>query len=136
MGCVPEKKIGVNIMASGGYFLEDMGEYALALLMDKSPRDIVYFKRTRILDDLTGTYRTFRNTAEYKVTRSGGVLQLESKYAGRTFTTNLIPVDIEAETKLFRVYSIDSITPLQFIQEENITYMLYERNKAKKVNGL
>ena len=136
IGLVPDEKVGVVIMASGGYFLEDMGEYALALLLEKNPMDIVYFKRTKILDSLTGTYNTFRNTANYKVTRSGGILQLEIAYAHRTYTTPLIPVDIEGEVKQFKVYSIDSTTPLQFIQEGNTTYMLYERNKAKKVNGL
>ena len=132
---IPEEGAGVVILANGGYWLEPMGEYAMALLLGRDPMEIPSFRRGGVLDGLTGTYRTFRDTSTYRVTRSGGVLQLESRFGERTFTTPLIPVDLEGETKQFRVYGIDSTTPVQFVRRGGALYLVYERNMAKRVEG-
>jgi CubicO group peptidase (beta-lactamase class C family) len=136
IGFIPDIKAGVIILANGGYFLEPMGEYAMALLLGRDPMEIASFRRTRILEGLTGTYKTFRNTSSYKVTRNGGTLQLETSFGQFTFTTPLIPVDIEGETKHFMAYGIDANTPVQFEQTNGEIYMTYERNKAKKVGAV
>lgn len=133
---IPDKKAGVVILANGGYWLEPMGEYAMALLLGRDPMEITSFRRGNILDGLTGTYKTFRNTSTYRVTRSGGILQLESHFGERTFTTPLIPVDIEGETKQFKVYGIDTTTPVQFVLKNGGTFLIYERNMAMRVSGI
>jgi len=135
MGLIPGEKLGVVVLANGGYFLEDVGEYALALVLREDMSETFSSRRARLLDGLTGTYRTFRNNSSYKVTRSGGVLQLESSFGQATFTTPLIPVDLEGETKRFRVYGVDSTTPVEFVKQNGETFMIYERNKAKQVSG-
>ncbi len=132
---VPEAGCGVAILANGGYFLEDIGEYAAALLMGKSPLDITSFRRGRILDGLAGTYKTFKDTSSYRVVRSGGILQLEQRWGERTFTTPMIPVDIEGDTKTFRTYGVDTTTPALFVLRGGETYLVYERNLAKRVEG-
>lgn len=132
MGLLPDSGVGVVILANGGYFLGDMGEHALALLLGRDPMEIPYFRRMRALDDLTGTYETFRGTSKYKVSRSGGVLQLESSFGRGTYTTPLIPVDLYGERKLFRVYGVDTVTPVEFVEEGGETYLVYDRNKAKR----
>ena len=132
MGLMPDEGSGVIILANGGYFLEDIGEYALALLLGRDPMEIPYFRRMEILDGLTGTYRAFRGASSYKVERSSGILQLTSSFGRRTFTTPLIPVDLEGETKRFVVYGVYTKTPVEFIRRGNETFMVYERNMAKK----
>ena len=132
---VPDAGTGVVIMANGGYFLEDMGEYAMALLLGRDPMEIPSFRRGKILDDLVGTYKTFKDTSSYKVTRIGGILQLEQHWGERVFTTPMIPVDIEGETKQFKTYGTDTTTPAQFLKRDREIYMIYERNLAKKVSG-
>jgi CubicO group peptidase (beta-lactamase class C family) len=133
---IPDKKAGVVILANGGYWLEPMGEYAMALLLGRDPMEITSFRRGEILDGLTGTYKTFRDTSTYRVTRSGGILQLESRFGERTFTTPLIPVDLEGETKQFRVYGIDATTLVQFVQRNGGLFLIYERNMAKRVRDV
>jgi CubicO group peptidase (beta-lactamase class C family) len=135
MGLIPDEGAGVVILANGGYFLEDIGEYTLATLLGRDPMEIAYFRRMRVLDGLTGTYRTFRGTSNYKLTRSGGILQLTSSFGQRTYTTPLIPVDLESETKEFAVYGIDAKTPVQFMQKGGETFMVYERNMAKRIGS-
>jgi len=135
MGLTPREKIGVVVLANGGYFLEDVGEYALALMLGEDISETPSSRQARLLDGLTGTYRTFRDNSRYKVTRSGGTLQLESSFGQATFTTPLIPVDLKGETKRFRVYGIDSTTPVEFVQQNGETFMIYERNKAKRASS-
>ena len=135
MGIIPDEGDGIVILANGGYFLEDIGEYTLATLLGRDPMEIAYFRRMRVLDGLTGTYRTFRGTSNYKVTRSGGILQLTSSFGQRTYTTPLIPVDLESETKEFAVYGIDAKTPVQFMQKGGETFIVYERNMAKRIGS-
>ena len=129
---IPEANVGVVILANGGYFLEDMGEYAAALLLERDPMEIPALKRGRILDSLTGTYKTFKDTSTYKVLRSGGILQLEQSWGERTFTTQMIPEDIEGETKQFKIFSTETTTIAQFIERQGHKYLIYERNLAKK----
>ena len=132
MGLLPDEGAGVVILANGGYFLEDIGEYALALMLESDPMEIPYFRRMGILDGLTGTYRTFKGASSYKVERSGGILQLTSSFGRRTFTTSLIPVDIESETKRFAAYGVYTKTPVEFIRRDGEAFMVYERTMAKR----
>jgi CubicO group peptidase (beta-lactamase class C family) len=132
---VPDEDAAVVILANGGYFLEDMGEYAMALLLGREPEEVPYISRIRALDRLTGTYRTFRDTSSYEVTRSSGILQLEMTWGRRTYSVPLIPVDLERETKVFRMYGVEAMTPVEFFQRGGATYMAYDRTMARKANG-
>jgi len=136
LGLVPGERLGVAILANGGYFLEDIGEYALALMLGEDPMEIPYFRRTRVLDELAGTYRTFRGTSTYGVERRGGILELTSSFGRRTFTTPLTPVDLEGEAREFAVYGTYTRTPVQFIRRGGDTFMVYERNMARKTGGV
>ncbi len=132
MGLVPDEGVGVVVLANGGYFLEDIGEYALALLTGRDHMEIPYFRRTRQLDDLTGTYATFRDTSSYEVARSGGILELTMSFGRRTYTRPLIPMDLEGEPKEFRLYGLDAVTPVRFHRRSGETIMVYDRTMAKR----
>lgn len=135
IGFIPEKNVGVIIMASGGYFLEDIGEMAITQLLGANPDDVPYFKRTEQLESLTGTYATFRDTSEYVVTRSRGVLHLETSFWHRKWTIPLIPVDMEGDVKRFVVYGLETMTPVEFVWRDGDLMMSYANNLAKRVNG-
>jgi hypothetical protein len=110
-----------------------MGEYATALLLGRNPMDIPHFKRLGILDSLVGTYRTFKDTSSYRVLRSGGLLQLEQKWGERVFTTPMVPIDIEGEVKMFRIYGVDTVTPAEFNIRDGEMFLVYERNLCRRV---
>jgi len=135
MGFIPEMGVGVVIMASGGYFLEDIGELAIAQLIGADPDDVPYFKRIEQLEALTGTYVTFRNTSEYEVTRNRGILHLETSFWQRKWTTPLIPVDLDGDVKRFMVYGLEAMTPVEFVWRGDELLMFYENSLAKRVNG-
>ena len=134
MGFIPEKEMGVIVLSNGGYFLQDIGEYALALMLDRDPMEITSFRNAEILDGLTGTYETFKSALNYKVIRNGGVLQLTSSYGRRSYITPLIPVELQEEVKEFAVYGLETITPVNFVRRESDTFMVYSRNMAKKIS--
>ena len=136
LGFVPEERVGVVVLTNAGYFLQSIGEYALALLMDEDPMEVLALRRARILDDLTGNYQAYGGTMNFKVTRNGGVLQLEMRFGKRAFTTPLMPVSIEEETKVFNVLGIDYTTPVEFIEKDKETIMVYERYKLKRISDL
>ena len=132
MGFIPEKGVGVVIMASGGYFLEDIGEMAIAQLLGVNPDDVPFFKRIEQLESLTGTYTTFRNTSEYEVKRNRGILNLETRFWQRTWTTPLIPVDLDGDVKRFMVYGLETMTPVEFVRRDGELLMFYENSLAKR----
>ncbi|MBN2335172.1 serine hydrolase [Candidatus Bathyarchaeota archaeon] len=132
MGFIPGERVGVVVLANGGYYLQDIGEYALALLMGRDSMEAPYFRRVRALDDLTGTYTTFRGTSSYEVTRSGGVLQLTMSYGTRSYTVPMIPVDLEGEPKRFNSYGMDAVTPVLFMERDGETFMVYDRTMARR----
>jgi len=134
MGFIPEKGVGVVIMASGGYFLEDIGEMAIAQLLGVNPDDVPFFKRIEQLESLTGTYTTFRNTSEYEVKRNRGILNLETRFWQRTWTTPLIPVDLDSDVKRFVVYGLETMTPVEFVWRDGELLMFYENSLAKRYN--
>jgi CubicO group peptidase (beta-lactamase class C family) len=133
MGFIPDREVGVVVMASGGYFLEDIGEYALALLLDEDPDEAPYLKRIRQLDRLTGKYTTFRDTSEYHVSRQWGILYLESNFLYRKWSIPLIPVELDKEVKRFMIYGFETKIPVDFIEKDGKMLMHYQNNLAKKL---
>jgi hypothetical protein len=122
-------------LANGGYYLEDVGEYAMAQLLGKHPDEIPSFRRGAILDSLEGAYKTFRDTSTYTVSRSGGMLDLETTFGTHTFTQHLVPVDLEGEDKTFKIIGVDTVTPVKFVRRGDDLYLVYERNLARRVGG-
>lgn len=43
-----------------------------------------------------------------------------------------IPVDLEGEPKVFKLYGLDTATPVQFHRKGGETVMVYDRNMAKR----
>ena len=135
LGFIPERQVGVMVLTNAGYFLESIGEYALTLLLGEEPRETTS-RRTRLLDGLTGNYQTYRGIMSFKVTRSGGLLQLETMFGRRGFGTPLVPVDLEEETKLFHILGTDGVTPVEFMEKNGEIFMIYDRYTAKKTSDL
>jgi hypothetical protein len=47
----------------------------------------------------------------------------------------MVPVDIEGETKSFRTYGVDTVTPAEFITRDGETYLVYDRNLCRRVGA-
>lgn len=138
LGVIPEEDMGVVVLANGsGYFLEYVGEHTLATVLGEDPMEIPSLRRERALEDLTGVYETYEGMMNFKVTRRGGLLNIEIVF-GRSgsFNVPLIPVDLDGETKTFDAITVDSRMPVEFFDKEGGRYMIYDRYKLKKASKI
>jgi len=137
MAYVPEKRVGIALLANGsGYLLSQMGLYGLTLMLDQNPEILPFIKVEKTLDLLTGLYETYKGTMKAQVVGKGGILQLEIKDKYTDMIIPLIPEDIEGEVKKF--YSIQSggKLPVQFMVKQDKVDLIYERYRLKKVGNL
>jgi CubicO group peptidase (beta-lactamase class C family) len=136
IGLIPEEQLGLVILCNGGYFLKDIGDHALAVLLNRDPDEITYFKRMRSLDELTGNYSTFRGISNYTVSRTGGTLQLTSSFGRRTYSQTLYPVEKEGEMKSFEIVGLESTSRVLFFNQGNEKFMTYDGILAKKISPI
>ncbi|MEM3006217.1 MAG: serine hydrolase, partial [Candidatus Bathyarchaeia archaeon] len=137
MGFVPERKVGVMILANGsGYPLSYMGEYALALLLGRDPKDHPVFIYERVQEELEGVYETYKATMRAKVARRGSLLTLDMGDRYRELMVPLIPLEFKGDRALFQGISMDRKIPVEFIKDGGETYLLYERYKLRKIGRI
>ena len=137
MGFIPEKRIGVIVLANGsGYPLSYIGEYALALMLGRNPNELPYIKYEEILSELSGVYETYKGTMRITVSKKGSLLLIERKDKYTEFIAPLIPVDWDGDVKIFHAISMDRKVPTEFIREDGETFLIYERYKLKKVGKI
>ncbi|MDW8040274.1 MAG: serine hydrolase [Nitrososphaerota archaeon] len=134
---IPEKKVGVAILANGsGYLLSQMGLYTLAMLIGKNPEELPFIKVENTYELLTGMYETYKGTMEAKVVAKGGILQIEicDKYTDMVIP--LIPENLEGNVKKFYALQSGGKLPVEFKVENNNVELIYERYRLKKVSSL
>jgi CubicO group peptidase (beta-lactamase class C family) len=137
MGYIPEKKIGIALMANGsGYPLSQIGLYGLALMLNENPENLPFIKIERVHDMLTGLYETYKGTMKAQVVSKGGILQLEIKDKYMDMIIPLIPENIEGHAKKFYAIQSGGKLPVEFTVEENKVELIYERYRLKKVSNL
>jgi len=137
MGYIPERKVGVALLANGsGYPLSQIGLYALALLLDQDPEKLPLIKYEKTYDLLSGIYETYKGTMDAKVTPKNGILQIEicDKYTDMVIP--LIPEDIVGSVKKFYAIQAGGKLPVEFIVDGDHVELIYERYRLKKVGGL
>ncbi|MEM3874441.1 MAG: serine hydrolase [Candidatus Bathyarchaeia archaeon] len=137
MGYIPEKRVGVALLANGsGYPLSQMGLYALALLLDKDPDELPFIKYEKTYELLGGLYQTYKGTMDAKVVPKGGLLQIEicDKYTDMIIP--LIPENIEGNVKRFYAIQAGGKLPVEFIVDGERVELIYERYRLKKVGNL
>ncbi len=137
MGFIPEKDIGVVILANGsGYPLSYIGEYALALMLGENPMELPVIKYERILDELSGVYETYKGTMRVLVRKGGGLLLVERRDKHTEMVVPLIPASVEGDVKVFHAITMDRKIPTEFIKEGEDLFLIYERYKLKKVGKI
>lgn len=137
IGYIPERKVGVAILANGsGYPLSQIGYYALAMLVNKNPEELPFMKVERAYELLTGVYETYKGTMDAKVVAKGGILQIEIYDKYTDMVIPLIPENLEGNVKKFYALQLGGKLPVEFIVENNHVDLIYERYRLKKVSNL
>lgn len=137
MGYIPEKRIGIALLANGsGYPLSQMGLYGLALMLGENPENLPFVKVERTFELLTGLYETYKGTMKAQVVKKEGILSLEIKDKYTDMIIPLIPEDIEGEVKTFYTVQAGVKLPVEFIVKGKQVDLIYERYRLKKVGNL
>jgi len=137
IGYIPEKRIGIALLANGsGYPLSQIGMYGLALMLGKNPENLPFIKVENAFDLLTGLYETYKGTMKVQVVSKGGILQLEIKDKYTDMIVPLIPEDIDGETKTFYTIEAGAKLPVEFTVKGDKVDLIYERYRLKKVGKL
>lgn len=137
IGYVPEKKVGVALLANGsGYPLSQIGQYALAMLLGKNPEELPFIKTEKTYELLSGIYETHKGTMDAKVAAKGGLLQIEISDKYNDMVISLIPENLEGNLKKFYALQSGGKLPIEFIVEDNYVELIYERYRLKKVSNL
>jgi len=137
MGYIPERRIGIALLANGsGYPLSQMGLYGLTLMLGENPENLPFIKAENTFDLLTGLYETYKGTMKAQVVSKGGILQLEIKDKYVDMIISLIPENMEGEVKKFYALQGGAKLPIEFIAKKDKVELIYERYRLKKVGTL
>jgi len=137
IGYIPEKKMGIALLANGsGYPMSQIGLYGLALMLGENPEKLPFIRMERIYDLLSGVYETYKGTMDAKVTAKNGILQLEIKDKYVDMIIPLIPEDIEGTVKRFYTLQSGGKLPVEFTVKEDKVELIYERYRLKKISNL
>ncbi len=137
IGYVPEKNVGVALLANGsGYPLSQIGQYALAMLLDKNPEELPFIRMEKAYELLSGIYETYKGTMEAKVSAKGGILQIEICDKYTDMVISLIPENMEGNVKKFYAIQSGGKLPIEFIVKNGCVELIYERYRLEKVSNL
>jgi CubicO group peptidase (beta-lactamase class C family) len=137
IGFIPEKKVGVALVANAdGYPLKHMGMYALAAMIEQDPEMLPFVQRERRLEELEGTYETYKGTMRVQVRRSGDFLTLEMKDKFTDSVVPLVPLDLGEDTRSFYTWKDGHKLEVTFKVEEERIEGVYERYLIRRTGDL
>ncbi|MDH5482041.1 MAG: serine hydrolase [Candidatus Bathyarchaeota archaeon] len=137
IGYIPDKKIGIALLANGsGYMLSQMSLYGLALMLGENPETLPFIKMERTFELLSGLYETYKGTMKAQVVEKGGILELQIKDKYTDMMIPLIPENIDNKTKTFYTVQAGGKLPIEFMTDEDKVELIYERYRLKKVGKL
>ena len=134
MGFLPEKRIGVAVLANGAAYVPNyIAMYGLAIMLGEDPNALPFIERDRMLNELTGTYLTYMNTIGAQVTQLGGSLMLELSYEDhRGVTLPLTPDTLTEKRRSFFAMSLTFRANVEFTIEKGRIELSYERFLFRK----
>jgi CubicO group peptidase (beta-lactamase class C family) len=133
VGFLPEKKIGVAVLANpGAYSLSNIGMYALAQLIGADPEKLPFIKTDKILAKLEGQYETYKGTIKINIKKKAELLHAEIKDKYTEQVSPLIPEKLEQNRATFYTISDGIKMPVEFNVKDKEIELIVERYKLTK----
>jgi len=137
IGYIPERKIGIALLANGsGYPLSQLGMYGLALMLGEDPEKLPFIKLERQLESLTGRYQTYKGTMDAQVVKKGSFLCIIIKDKYMEEVVPLFPENLEGNVKTFYTLQGAGKLKVEFIVNGKDVDLLFERYRLKRVGVL
>ncbi|HEU5300387.1 MAG TPA: serine hydrolase [bacterium] len=133
MGFIPEREIGVMVLANGsGYPLSQIGDASLAVLLGEDPFSLPGIRSERALEQLTGRYETYRGTYGGTVSRAGDFLMLKIENKLLSQTVPLVPVELGPDRARFFTLALGRRLWVEFTTRNGEVELIYERYKMRR----
>lgn len=134
---VPEKKIGVVILADNGLApLNVIGEAIIMGMLGKDPqKEHPFLPIQEKFNRLSGQYQSYKGLIKPKVVLKDGMLYVETEIPGILKRSQpLIPEDITGDNYKFYTYTMGIKRPVEFIvKPSGEIYLIIERDIFRKI---
>jgi CubicO group peptidase (beta-lactamase class C family) len=133
VGFLPEKKIGVALLANpGAYPLSNIGMYALAQLVGADAEKLPFIKSQKILAKLEGQYEAYKGTIKINIKKKADLLHAEIKDRYTEQVSALIPEKLAEDRATFYTISEGIKMPVEFNIRDKEIELIVERYKLTK----
>ncbi len=127
--------IGVAVCGNTipGSSYEEVAKWIIKTVRGEDGSELTYFKRDEMLEELTGTYESYRGIKEMEIEKEFGLLKLTVKERLESTKVILIPEDKEVED--YRFYYLDGNgekNPVRFEETEDGMDMFIGRWRLHK----
>ena len=138
MSFLPAEGWGVMLLANGsGYPLNELAQYALAVLIGEDPDRLAFRHGEVRLDPFQGVYETYQGTYRATVRRTGDFLQFGTSSRYFKQQVPLVPEEITPSGARFFTLRGGSRLPVEFVVKGDGTIeLLFERYKLRRVSSL
>ncbi|MEZ4657277.1 MAG: serine hydrolase [Caldilineaceae bacterium] len=138
MAFIPDLNAGVAMMGNGaGMPYATIAQSIFAILLGKEPAAVIPALQIESrMNQLTGTYETYRGIETISVVNKGGMLYAAAAdpISATTIMTPLIPEDPTLASILFYTWSMGVKSPVEFwVDERGDTRLIIERYCYRKV---
>jgi CubicO group peptidase (beta-lactamase class C family) len=129
---LPDRKIGVGVLANSGGLESNIGLYALSLLIGEDPRRLPLVKTERMLNRLAGQYEAYKGTIKITIRKAGSILYYEYKNKYEEETIPLIPDKLEEDQATFYATIDGKRNTLEFRIRDAAIELIGDRVKLVK----
>ena len=129
---LPDRKLGVSVLANSGGLESTIALYALALLIGHDPKTLPFVATDRILSKLEGQYEAYKGTAKIAIAKRGGILYFEYKNKYEEEIIPLTPEKLEEDHARFYVIAAGVKTTFEFEIKNDKIELVDQRKKFVK----
>ncbi len=137
LGYIRQEGVGIVLLSNGsGYPLSQMGMYGMAVVLGEDPDQLPFAKTERMLEELEGTYETYKGTMHVEVRKAGDFLNVEFADKYNQDVAVLVPELVGEDTRMFCTFSGGHKLLVEFSVSETGVDLLYERYRMKRTGPL
>lgn len=134
IGFLQEKNLGVAVVVNGsGTPTMNMSMAALAAAIGEDLGQLPFIQQARLLDELSGTYATYKGTMTRTVKHTGDYLTIIAQDKHTYVRTPLLPETLGEKSRTFYALQNGSKMPVEFrVDDDGQVSLIYERYLLRK----